>query len=182
MDQFFLSNGSQKLSALPDPALVWALRRPPRACTGPLLVPSLQPRPSNASTTLESPRHFSNAYVATPPLWLMSCNFPTPLPSNSGSSSTSVMANRAPNDLASLSLSNSISLSLCLRDPRPSPPRRSQALLLARAISSSRAALLLSAYRGSLYTSFQVRCHSHPILDFQGSDTPWSKNMGGALV
>lgn len=53
----------------------------------------------------------------------MPFNFPTPLPSNSGSSSDSVMANRAPNDLASLSLSNSISLPphLCRRAIQPPP-------------------------------------------------------------
>lgn len=123
MDQFFLSNGSQKC-VCPPPILPWCgpSNVPPGPCTAPLLVPSLQPCPSDASSTLESPRHFSNAYVLTPPLWLMSCDLPSPLPSNSGSSSASVMANRAPNDLASLSLSNSISLSLCLPIHAPALP------------------------------------------------------------
>lgn len=154
MDQFFLSSGSQKC-VCPLPILPWCgpSNFPPGPCTASLLVPSLQPCPSDASTTLEAPRCFSSACVVTPPLWLMSCNLPTPLPSNSGSSSASVMANRAPNGLASLSLPSSISLSLCLRDPRPSPPRRSQALLLARAISSSQVAPLLSVHPGKFVHS-----------------------------
>lgn len=182
MDQFFLSSGSQKC-VCPRPILSWCgpSNFPPGPCTAPLLVPSLQPCPSDASTILEAPRCFSSACVVTPPLWLLSCKLPTPLPSNSGSSPASVVADRAPNGLASLSLSSSISLCACATRA-PALPDVLRFFFEPAPFPRPRSPLCSQCTQGNLCTAFQVRRHSHPIPDCQESDTPSSKNMGGALI
>lgn len=120
------------LSTLPGCASPRSSQDPAQPLAGLRTPASSLPRAHHAGVSV----HFSDVNMMTPPLWLTPFNFLTPLPSNSGSSSHSVMANWVPNDLASLGLSSSVSHCICAtRKPFPSPSRP-RVLLFACATSS----------------------------------------------